>query len=89
MKLDPNFAIAWARLSREEAGLYVNGNDTAPGARRDAAKRALENTQKLAPNSPETLLALGYYQFAGLRDYGAAKTTFDSVSKILPGSGEA
>ena len=61
VKLDPNFAIAWARLSREEAGLYGNGNDTAPGARRDAAKRALENTQKLAPNSPKTLLALGYY----------------------------
>ena len=89
VKLDSNFAIAWARLSREEAALYVNGNDTAPGARRDAAKRALENTQKLAPNSPETLLALGYYQFAVLRDYGAAKTTFESVSKILPGSGEA
>ena len=89
VQLDPNFAIAWARLSREDARLYYNGNDTAPGARRDAAKRALENAQKLAPNSPETLLALGYYQFAVLRDYGAAKTTFERVSKILPGSSEA
>ena len=26
-------------------------------ARRDAAKRALDNAQKLQPNSPETLLA--------------------------------
>ena len=33
-----------------------------PG-RRDAVKRALENAQKLQPNSPETLLALGYYQY--------------------------
>ena len=47
-------------------------------ARRDAAKRALENAQKLEPNSPETLLALGYYQYWVLRDYGAAKTTFES-----------
>ena len=89
VQLDPKFAIAWARLSREEAALYVNGNDTAPDARRDAAKRALENAQKLAPNSPETLLALGYYQFSVLRDYGAAETTFEGVSKILPGSSEA
>ena len=56
--------------------------------RGDAAKRALENAQKLEPNSPETLLALGYYQYQVLRDYGAAKTTFERVSKMLPGSSE-
>ena len=47
-------------------------------ARRDAAKSALENAQRLQPNSSETLLALGYYQYWVLRDYGAAKTTFES-----------
>jgi serine/threonine protein kinase/Tfp pilus assembly protein PilF len=88
VQLDPNFAIAWARLSRADALLYFNGNDTALAARRNAAKRALENAQKLAPNSPETLLALGYYQYWGLFDYGAAKTTFGRVSKMLPGSSE-
>ena len=38
----------------------------------DAMQRndALENAQKLEPNSPETLLALGYYQYWVLRDYG-------------------
>src|SRR4029453_6722901 len=34
------------------------------------------------------LLALGYYQLSVLRDYGAAKTTFGRVSKMLPGSSE-
>jgi TolB-like protein/Flp pilus assembly protein TadD len=82
-ELDPNFALAWARLSRVDARLCVNGVD-----RRDAAKGALENAQKLAPNSPETLLALGYYQYWVLRDYGSAKTTFGRVSKTLPGSSE-
>ena len=53
------------------------------------AKGALENAQKLAPNSPETLLALGYYQYLVLGDYGAAKTTFKRVSEMLPGSSEA
>jgi TolB-like protein/Tfp pilus assembly protein PilF len=88
VQLDPNFAIAWARLSRADAFLYVHGAGPTPAARRDAAKRALENAQKLEPNSPETLLALGYFQHWVLRDYGLAKTTFVRISKVLPGSSE-
>ena len=75
--------LAWTRFST------LTAYDTATAARGDAAKRALENAQKLQPNSPETLLALGYYQYWVLRDYGLAKTTFDRVSKMLPGSSEA
>jgi tetratricopeptide (TPR) repeat protein len=84
VELDPKLVIAWARLSRADALLYFNRGDT----RGDVAKRALENAQKLEPNSPETLLASGYYQYWVLRDYGAAKSTFGRVSKILPGSSE-
>ena len=73
VQLDPNFALAWARLSRADALLYFNRDDTTTAARGDAAKRALENAQKLEPNSPETLLALGYYQYWVLRDYGLPK----------------
>ena len=43
----------------------LTASDTTAAARRDAAKRALENAQRLQPNSPETLLALGYYQYLG------------------------
>ena len=62
VQLDPNFAIAWARLSRAETLSYIAHDDThgALAARADAAKSALENAQRLEPNSPETLLALGY-----------------------------
>jgi len=88
VELDPKFAVAWARLSRADALLYFNRNDTASATRGDAAKYALENAQKLEPNSPETLLALGYYQYWVLGDYGAAKTTFGRVSKIVPGNSE-
>jgi len=49
----------------------------------------LEEAQKLAPNSPATVLALGYYQYWVLRDYVAAKTTFERVSEMLSGSSEA
>jgi TolB-like protein/Tfp pilus assembly protein PilF len=87
VQLDPNFVPAWARLSRADALLYFGGTDTT-AARRDAAKRALETAQKLQPNSPETLLALGFYQYWVLRDYRSAKTTFGLVSEMLPGSSE-
>jgi len=87
VQLDPNFAAAWARLSRAaHLFLYLGRADTA--TRRDAAKSALENAQRLEPNSPETLLALGYYQYHVLSDYGPAKTTFERVSKMLPNSSE-
>ena len=87
VRLDPNFALAWARLSGAHALLYSNRGDTTT-ARRDAAKEALENAQKLQPNTPETLLFTGYYQYWVLHDYGLAKTTFGRVSKMLPGNSE-
>ena len=87
LQLDPNFALAWARLSGANALLYFTRGDTT-AARRDAAKVALENAQKLQPNSPETLLFLGYYQYWVQRDYELAKSTFEQVSKMLPGNGE-
>ena len=88
VQLDPNFALAWARLSRAHAFLYAYREDTTPPTRGDAAKRALENAQKLDPNSAETLLALGYYQYWVLNDHERAKTTFGRVSKMLPSSSE-
>jgi serine/threonine-protein kinase len=87
VRLDPNFALAWARLSGAHALLYFNRGDTT-AARRDAAKEALENAQKLQPNSTETLLFTGYYQYWVLHDYAMAKATFGRVSKMLPGNSE-
>ena len=87
VRLDPDFSLAWARLSGLHALLYSNRRDTT-AARRDAAKEALEHAQKLQPNSPETLLFTGYYQYWVLHDFGLAKATFGRVSKMLPGNSE-
>jgi serine/threonine protein kinase/Flp pilus assembly protein TadD len=87
VQLDPNFAVAWARLSRVNSLLYFG--HPAETARRDTAKNALENAQKLTPNSPDTLISLGYYQYRVLSDYGAAEATFARLGKTLPGSSEA
>jgi serine/threonine protein kinase/predicted Zn-dependent protease len=88
VQLDSDFALAWARLSRADSLLYFNGEDTTPPSLRSEAKRALENAQKLQPDSAETLLALGYYQYWVLRNYGDAKTTFEGASKMLPSSAD-
>ena len=85
VQLDPNFALAWARLSRAYAYLYFQRVDT---ARPDLAQSALEHARALQPNSSETLLALGYYQYWVLRDYGLAKATFQQVNKMSPSSSE-
>ena len=87
VRLDPNFALAWARLSGVHALLYANRRDTT-AARRYAAKAALENAQRLQPNTAETLLFTGYYQYWVLHDSGLAKATFERVSKKLPGNSE-
>jgi eukaryotic-like serine/threonine-protein kinase len=87
VRIDPYFALAWARLSGVHALLYSNRRDTTT-ARRDAAKEALEHAQKLQPDSPETLLFTGYYQYWVLHDYVLAKATFGRVSKMLPGNSE-
>src|SRR5438552_3082040 len=42
VQLDPNFALAWARLSRANANLYFGRGAETTSARRDAAKTALE-----------------------------------------------
>ncbi len=88
VQLDPSFAIAWARLSRADALLYFNRKDNTTASRGDAARTALENAQRLEPDSPEILVALGYYQYWVLRDYGLATSTFSRVTKMLPGSSE-
>jgi serine/threonine protein kinase/Tfp pilus assembly protein PilF len=88
VQLDPNFTIAWARLSRANAYFYSFRVDTASIAWSNGAKHALENAQRLDPNSPETMLALGWYQYQVLRDYRLAKATFGRASKALPGSSE-
>jgi len=87
VQLDPNFALAWARLSRVDSELYSSPSDPTP-TRRDAAKRALDAAQKLQPNSPETRLALARYQFLVLRDYTAAEATYREVGKTLPGNSD-
>jgi TolB-like protein/Tfp pilus assembly protein PilF len=83
VKLDPNFALAWARLSCAQSGSYWLGHDPSPAglaAAKDAADRALA----LDPNLPEGHLALGYYRYYGQRDYTGGLAEFQQAEKGLP-----
>jgi TolB-like protein/Tfp pilus assembly protein PilF/predicted Ser/Thr protein kinase len=82
-ELDPDFALAWARLSYAisrynwfSAGF---GTEWVLEARQ-AAERALE----LQPNLAEGRLALGYVHYYGERDYEKALEVFREVVQARP-----
>jgi TolB-like protein/cytochrome c-type biogenesis protein CcmH/NrfG len=83
VKLDPNFALAWAYLSCAHSSIYWFGTDPTP-SRLVAAKDALDHAIALNPNLAETHLALGYYRYYGARDFKGALEEFQLAEKSLP-----
>ncbi len=88
VQLDPNFALAWARLSREHSSIYFLGYDVSE-ERRAAARRALEEAAQLAPDTGETYLARGFYHYYGFREYEPALEQFGLAAERLPDRSEA
>jgi eukaryotic-like serine/threonine-protein kinase len=84
VKLDPNFALAWAYLSTAELFSYWLGFDQSP-ARLAAVKSSLDRALALDPNLPEVHLALGYYR-RNEGDHTGALTEFRQAEKGLPNS---
>jgi TolB-like protein/cytochrome c-type biogenesis protein CcmH/NrfG len=83
VKLDPNFALAWAYLSCAQIGSYWEGIDHNP-ARLAPAKDSLDHALALDPNLPETHLALGYYRYYGQLDFTGALAEFQQAERDLP-----
>ena len=79
--LDPDFALAWAMLSRLNSDSYATGAKPSGGA---AAQKALENAVRLQPNLPEVQLAQASYQLWVLRDYEHARPIFERLLTELP-----
>src|SRR6476660_2697619 len=70
IKLDPNFALAFASLSMVESWIY-HSFDPTPG-RREKARRNADEALRLQPDLPEGHLALGFSYYYGDRDYERA-----------------
>ena len=83
--LDPNFAVAYAALSRGRVWLSFGHTqiDQTP-----KAKEALDRAHQLAPDMAETHLAWGYYYYYGSRDYDKAMEHFSIVQERQPNNAE-
>jgi TolB-like protein/class 3 adenylate cyclase/Tfp pilus assembly protein PilF len=85
VRLDPQFALAWARLAVARSQLYFNGIDleTNSGA---AVKEAAERAMSLQPELGETWLAQGVYRYRVLRDFKGALQSYEEALRRLPNS---
>jgi len=83
IELDPNFALAYANLSKAHSGLYHHQTDHTE-ERLQLAKEAADKALELQPDLPEARLALGYYYYWGYREYDRALKEFAIAEKRLP-----
>jgi TolB-like protein/Flp pilus assembly protein TadD len=87
IKLDPNFALAFAGLSMVESWVY-HSFDPAPSRREKARLNATE-ALRLQPDLPEGHLALGFSYYYGDRDYERALAEFETARHGLPNESQA
>jgi len=83
VQLDPNFALAWARLAVVRSFMFFNqldANANTAGAVKEAADRAIA----LAPDAGESWIAQGAYRYRVLRDFEGALTAYKRAEELLP-----
>jgi TolB-like protein/class 3 adenylate cyclase len=82
VRLDPKFALAWARLAVLQSIVYFGGDTNAAAAVKEAADHALA----LQPQLGEAFVAQGVYRYRVLRDFHAALESYNEALKRLPNS---
>src|SRR5262245_26369186 len=87
IKLDSNFALAFAGLSMVQSWLYHEAEPTP--ARREKARLNANESLRLQPDLPEGHLALGFSYYYGDRDYERALTEFEIAKRDLPNQADA
>ncbi len=86
IRLDSNFAFAWAKLARTAGVIYVNtgGTRELEGISRQAAERA----RRLAPNQPESYSGQSFYEGYVLGDPARALATAEAGLSSWPNNAE-
>jgi serine/threonine-protein kinase len=87
IELDPNFALAHARLASIQAEIFHYYEPT--DARRAKARTEAETALRLEPNLAEAHFALGQCIYWIDRDYGNALEQFELASRLSPSNGDA
>ena len=87
VEIDPDFALAWALLSRVHSYFYFNSTDATEG-RRAAAESALAEALRLKPDLAEVMLADAYYEYWVKRDYDGASSRFEKLRAKWPNNAD-
>jgi serine/threonine-protein kinase len=87
VRLDPDFALAWAHIARESFRIGWTGLDPA-GELRIEGEQALARAQALAPGSPQTEIARGVHMYYVERDFAGALAVMDALKSRLPNDGD-
>ena len=85
--LDPTFALAYARLSEAEAGMYFWGIDRSP-TQLELMWTAASRSVELAPDLAEAHHALGFAYY-NRSDLDHAEAEWRRAAELAPGSAEA
>jgi len=83
VRLDPQFALAWARLAVARSQLYFNGIDLEKNSGA-AVKEAADRAMSLQPELGEAWLAQGVYRYRVLRDFQGALESYEEALRRLP-----
>jgi TolB-like protein/Tfp pilus assembly protein PilF len=85
IKSDPNFALAYAKLSICHSRIYFYSHAK---ERLIKSKSAIDSVLKISPNLPEAHLALGANYYNAAIDYTKARDEISTAEKQLPNNSE-
>jgi len=87
VRLDADFAEAWAVLSIVDAGLVFTESDSS-AVRRESARSALAQAVRLSPDAYETRRAQAYHAYFIDRDYDGARAILEQIRSRAPSDAE-
>ena len=82
LRLDPDFAAAWAMLARNDLGQLWTGDDDPK--RLESARDAITKGRAADPDAPELDVAEGYYHYWGFRNYAKALEVLERALVFYP-----
>jgi TolB-like protein/Tfp pilus assembly protein PilF len=87
VRLDPDYAQAWAHLAIIKSYMYLNFIDRTPEQLAEV-KHAADTALRLQPELGEAYLALGYYRYRCLRDFEGGLQAFEQARARLPNNAD-
>jgi TolB-like protein/cytochrome c-type biogenesis protein CcmH/NrfG len=86
VRIDPQFAAAWAALARAHSVMFFHYDKTP--SRRASAEKALNEALRLQPDLTDTQLARGYFKYWVEHDYPGALDLMQQLRTSLPNNVE-